>query len=271
MLIAATAAQFIQSSTGRWHAGRVFVVWNRSPDLGGLLVWGRPTETDVDQIFSVVDGYHVHAPGCDVITDMSRIDSISSTAYLALLEGMRARQPFYSTRVRRHATIRGEGLIGGLAEGFYRMISAQHNWRIFTDAQPAFDWLELPDGAGLRSELEGIIAHASGVSPELRKLRDFLKPRLATVVLREVAQALGQSERTLNRRLRALGTSFRDELLDARIDAARRMLAETELKIELIALQVGCCSHTHLTNLFRRRTGQTPAEYRRALGESAGP
>lgn len=267
----ATIAEFQAAPVGRWFAGSAFVVWNHNHELGGVVVWGRPSEHDLEQLFVAVDAYHRACERCDVITDMSRIDSISSTAYLALLEGMRARQPFYSTRVRRHATIRGEGLIGGLAEGFYRMISAQHNWRIFTDAQPAFDWLELPDGAGLRSELEGIIAHASGVSPELRKLRDFLKPRLATVVLREVAQALGQSERTLNRRLRALGTSFRDELLDARIDAARRMLAETELKIELIALQVGCCSHTHLTNLFRRRTGQTPAEYRRALGESAGP
>lgn len=266
----ATLSEYLKTPIGHSFAGNTYVVWNHSPQLGGVVVWGRPSERDVEQIFLVVDAYHKLCARCDVVTDMSRIDSIDSTAYAALLDGMRARQPFYSERVRRHATVRTDGIIGGLAEGFYRLIEANHNWRIFKDSKSAFDWLEHADGEQVRLQVEQFVAHACGVAPELRTVRDFLKAHLSTVLLRDVAAALGLSERTLHRKLRLHGTSFRDELLAARIDASRRLLGETELKIEVIALRVGCCSHTHLTNLFRRRTGQTPAEYRAMLRSSEG-
>jgi len=90
----ATIAEYLETPVEHWFAGDTFVVWNQSPRLGGVVVWGRPTERDIEQLFVAVDAYHRQCERCDVITDMSRIDSIGATAYAALLEGMRARQPF---------------------------------------------------------------------------------------------------------------------------------------------------------------------------------
>jgi transcriptional regulator GlxA family with amidase domain len=57
-------------------------------------------------------------------------------------------------------------------------------------------------------------------------------------------------------------TDARGWLALARVDAARRLLVESDLKIEAIARRVGCSSHAHLTSLFRRMTDQSPADYR---------
>ena len=75
-------------------------------------------------------------------------------------------------------------------------------------------------------------------------------------------QALGVSERSLQRQLRQEGTSFRREVDAARIRAARTLLADTDQKITVIALEVGCATLQHFSALFRRMTGETPSEWR---------
>ena len=43
-----SAAQFIDAPTGHWFAGRTFVAWNHSQELGGLAIWdGRRKRTSL--------------------------------------------------------------------------------------------------------------------------------------------------------------------------------------------------------------------------------
>jgi AraC family transcriptional regulator len=51
-------------------------------------------------------------------------------------------------------------------------------------------------------------------------------------------------------------------VLDRRIELAKSLLRETDLPITEIADRIGCASHSHFSVLFRRRTGQTPRDYR---------
>jgi AraC family transcriptional regulator len=47
------------------------------------------------------------------------------------------------------------------------------------------------------------------------------------------------------------------------VDAARRLLSETERPIADIALETGFTDQSHLTRVFRRCLGETPAGFRR--------
>jgi two-component system response regulator YesN len=52
----------------------------------------------------------------------------------------------------------------------------------------------------------------------------------------------------------------------ARIEKAKEMLAKNEIKISEIASLVGIEDANYFSQLFRKRTGMTPSEYKRAIG-----
>jgi AraC-like DNA-binding protein len=84
-----------------------------------------------------------------------------------------------------------------------------------------------------------------------------------------VASAVGVSVRTLQRRLRQLGTSYADVARQVRCDAALRMLRSRERTIGQIARTLGYADHPHFTRAFLRWMGVTPREFRRRI--SAAP
>ena len=62
------------------------------------------------------------------------------------------------------------------------------------------------------------------------------------------------------------GTTFSDYLAGERIKKAKEMLAETDIRVDEIALAV-CYQHTNsFIRMFKKMTGQTPGEYRKMVG-----
>jgi AraC family transcriptional regulator of adaptative response / DNA-3-methyladenine glycosylase II len=59
-------------------------------------------------------------------------------------------------------------------------------------------------------------------------------------------------------------------LAETRVEAAKRLLAGTDLPVAEVAFQAGYASLTAFHQNFKRLTGQTPAVYRRAPGARAG-
>jgi AraC-like DNA-binding protein len=93
-----------------------------------------------------------------------------------------------------------------------------------------------------------------------RSLRVLLmsgEPKAGTL-----AQEFGMHERTLARRLRALGTSFRAVLGEVRYDAGRSLLLDTKLTIADIAYSLGYSEVAAFTTAFKRWAGMTPSEWR---------
>jgi AraC-like DNA-binding protein len=82
-----------------------------------------------------------------------------------------------------------------------------------------------------------------------------------------VARHLRMSPRTLHRRLKEAGTSFRLLLDGLRHDMAARYLAEDRLPIAEAAFLLGFSEASAFHRSFKRWTGQTPAEFRRAAAE----
>ena len=88
--------------------------------------------------------------------------------------------------------------------------------------------------------------------------------------LNEVARGLHISARTLNRRLRAEGTSFRQLKTQALGSRAKLYLRETDQSVEAIAGTLGYRDTANFRRAFRKSEGCSPNEYRKSRTPS-GP
>jgi AraC-like DNA-binding protein len=80
--------------------------------------------------------------------------------------------------------------------------------------------------------------------------------------LEAVASELAMQPRTLNRRLRAEGKSFRELVNEARFEVSRQLLAGTRMDITDIALALGYADPSGFTHAFQRWSGVAPSEWR---------
>jgi AraC-like DNA-binding protein len=76
------------------------------------------------------------------------------------------------------------------------------------------------------------------------------------------AEIIGVSPRTLQRRLEEERTSFHEVLEQLRMQKAKVMLEDSDLKLIEIAFELGYENPPSFTRAFRRWTGVTPSEYR---------
>lgn len=109
---------------------------------------------------------------------------------------------------------------------------------------------------------------ASGGLPfqKLRRVLDYINDHLdRDISLADLATSIDLSSYHFTRLFKqSIGMAPHQYLIEQRIDAAKRLLATTQSSIADIAYQVGFSSQSHLTTLFRRRVGMTPAAYRNA-------
>jgi AraC-like DNA-binding protein len=81
--------------------------------------------------------------------------------------------------------------------------------------------------------------------------------------IRQTADVLGLSVRTLQRHLTAAGVSHESLIGRARLATAAALLDSSDAKVLDIALDLGYSDHAHFTRAFRRWTGRSPQEFRR--------
>lgn len=121
---------------------------------------------------------------------------------------------------------------------------------------------------GLIQRIETLTAReaANLVVPLRRLLRDLLLrgANEGKVSLEQVSDLFAVHRRTLNRRLREQGTSFKAQLDEARYDIARQLLRDTRLPISMIADSLGYANAAPFTRAFRRWSGTTPEAWRTA-------
>lgn len=100
----------------------------------------------------------------------------------------------------------------------------------------------------------------------LARVREALRGRLAwgEPSVAGVAEALGIRERTLQRRLSELDTTFQDELDQVRRELALRLLRRADTTTHGVALLLGYAEVSTFHRAFRRWTGTTPGRFRRS-------
>jgi AraC-like DNA-binding protein len=82
-----------------------------------------------------------------------------------------------------------------------------------------------------------------------------------------VAASLGVHPRTLNRLLGKTGTRFNRMLGDTRYETAQRMLRDPATPVISIAWSLGYADASAFSRAFRRWSGMTPTEWRRAAAD----
>jgi AraC-like DNA-binding protein len=82
----------------------------------------------------------------------------------------------------------------------------------------------------------------------------------------DVANAVGMTVRTLQRRLAAEGASYEKVVDGWRYRTATKLLTSTDVNVLDVALEVGYSDHAHFTRAFRRWSGCSPTEFRRRHG-----
>jgi AraC-like DNA-binding protein len=95
---------------------------------------------------------------------------------------------------------------------------------------------------------------------------------LARLNPRTIAQSLGISVRYLQRIFAASGTTFSAHVARARLDHARRLLADhgsSRLNLTEIAHQVGFCDLPHMDRSFKREYGYSPSAYRASVSSAS--
>lgn len=120
--------------------------------------------------------------------------------------------------------------------------------------------------AVLDRHAEALIARYPRNDTLVEQVRTMIKQELSggNASLERIAESLGMSGRTLQRKLREHGASHQELLDQMRRDLAMRYLQERELAICEVAYLLGFSESSALHRAFKRWTGKTPNEFRRA-------
>lgn len=268
MVVGGTAHSFEEASgpgafTGngrRAFVGRCFCYWQDGTRALGTLMWGKPLEADIQAMVPFFEvGADPRFKGHSSFVDARGVESVDVIAFGKLLAYLAARRHAWGPNVGRQAILHPMGLVGVTVAGALHVVRPPYPFESFgTDAARAFDWARVGD---LCDAVEELRESAGATPPLLRQLRALLKQD-RRVGNAELARRLGLSERTLQRRLGALGTSLRDERQREVVTAVEELLTGTELDLDAIAAQTGLSSASHLVTRFRAVHGVTPGEWR---------
>jgi AraC family transcriptional regulator len=112
----------------------------------------------------------------------------------------------------------------------------------------------------------GRVSGSTSLSPTISDAVDYMTANIDEAInLADIAQATNRSPSHIARIFRTeLGMPPHRYLINLRVDKARRLLEKTSMSIAEIAYECGFAHQEHLTRLFRRHCGTTPAAYRRS-------
>jgi LacI family transcriptional regulator len=142
--------------------------------------------------------------------------------------------------------------------------------------QPAYQRIGIQDG--LRSPADIILTEQVRVvarqstdvlaidDPDVRSALRFIREHACEgIAVDDVLKHVTFSRATLKRRFATLlGRSPKTEILRLQLGCVKDILAMTELPLERVAELAGFNHVEHMCKLFKKRTGQTPGQYRAA-------
>jgi LacI family transcriptional regulator len=108
------------------------------------------------------------------------------------------------------------------------------------------------------------------IDPLVMRAVQFIESHYSkSIKVSDVVNAAGISESVLECRfVKTLGCTIYAAIREARLEHVRRLVSETEVPLKQIAPEAGFSSVQHMTTLFRKAFGQSPARYRRSVAKS---
>ncbi|MFO7937867.1 MAG: helix-turn-helix domain-containing protein [Kiritimatiellia bacterium] len=118
--------------------------------------------------------------------------------------------------------------------------------------------------AGIHRAVDGMRATPKSFGPFSRAVQYIHDNYSESINTRKIALMVGMSHRQFNRRFRRFfNTSLCQYLMRVRVNAACRLLAETDYSITEIAEEVGFYDQSHFSKTFTRFMGISPLKYRK--------
>ncbi len=105
----------------------------------------------------------------------------------------------------------------------------------------------------------------NSASPEAMQLKNYIDANLySNITIDELSRLIYKSPaQTIRIFKKHYGKSPYDYYMDNRIKKAITMLEGTSFSIKEIAYRLGFCDEHYFSNLFRKKTGKKPGDYRR--------
>lgn len=261
---AATDDEFFRAPIGKYLAGPSITYWSASTALWGVTARGRVDRATVEQLTHWIEREHAITVGqYTSVLDCSLVTGLDEAAFALLVPFAAANRERQARRVERILLVPPpDGVQSPTIAGLGAVLA------------PAVPLHVVRGDAALHAALggldAGLEATARAVVPRMRevlgadgRLLDELRMHLRSGRdLRRTAAALSSSTRTLQRKLAELGTSFAAELMEVKLDEARRLLETSDAKIAAVAIDAGFSSAAHLSAAFKKRFGITPSEHR---------
>jgi len=125
--------------------------------------------------------------------------------------------------------------------------------------------------AGGQSQFSPLLESQAAQDSQVREIQSFMLENLKQPhTLESLAERVHMSPRNLSRIFKKeCGVTLMEFLTDARIDAARRHLENTDMAIKEIAFLCGFDSADSLRRVFSQRLSITPVEYRQRFHSDA--
>jgi AraC-like DNA-binding protein len=247
---------------GKYVTGRTWLTYFASHGrFSGTIVWGEPSAADV-RAWEASASVRLSA-ACEPhpsLFDAHDIGRLGPRAFGEFARYLTRNASEMKARITRLAIRNAPTFVGALAAGFTKLVPVPFASDAFTDRAAALSWLGCEDEKSLVDQAEALRADLD-VAPIVRRLGDYLA-RHPSATPDAAARALAVSTRSLQRKLQAESTTFRDELDAARLRLAQDLLRDSNASITAIALEVGLASPQHLSTLFRKLGCESPREWR---------
>lgn len=123
----------------------------------------------------------------------------------------------------------------------------------------------------LLTKLETITSYSYfGIDQKTMQMLDFIAVNYRDVCVGSLAEEFGYSENYLTQYFRKhTGKSLSSVIAATRLTKAAELMRDTDLTLEAISEKVGYASYSHFFQVFRRRFGMTPRQWRMAHAQES--
>lgn len=260
VFLPATELSQFDGSGRRYVLSRSFCYWQDGTRANGTFMWGKPLESDIAEMetyWSCCVGKPVF-DGRAVFIDARDVHSVDALAFKRLLSYLlRMRQALRG--VGSTTMVHGGGMVGVVTAGLLSVVRPSYPFRA-VGADQLREAFALANVADIYEQVEAL--RTRNFAPEIVLAVRSALQRKPDATMELLADELGMSERTLQRRLEAAGTSLRQERQAHVMRQAEELLAATSLDLDAIAARLGLSSASHLVTHFRRTHAMTPGEWR---------
>lgn len=259
---------FLAAPVGKQLVARSFRYWYPHRGLTGFALWGSPSRADVQQLNTVMDVVLKPTPDQHrSLVDMQMLGTVDPLAFREMADYVASRWQGFSETIVKQALLRPSGFSGAVVAGFYAVVKPAYPVRVFDEVEPALEWLGVPHHSSFRDAILETRAATQSTEPLVAQLRAALADSAVTGSLAAMARRLGVSQRTLQRRLQEAGTTFHDELSNARLAHAQNLMLTSGLSLTAIAFELGFKSLQHFSSCFRQQHGASPSAWLRSRVE----